>query len=82
MIHEKNLKQKLSWHCPFKGNLETLLFSLSFLIKNAQKESTLSTMPGNFSGTVLQNNQKVYYSGLKNKLQIFIFGLLKKISCV
>ncbi len=22
VIHEKNLKQKISWHCPFKGRLD------------------------------------------------------------
>ncbi len=23
LIHEKNQKQKISWHCPFKVNVET-----------------------------------------------------------
>ncbi len=26
MIHEKNLKQKISWHCPFKDSIGAILY--------------------------------------------------------
>jgi hypothetical protein len=26
LIHEKNQKQKISWHCPFKAGLEEYIF--------------------------------------------------------
>ncbi len=34
MIHEKNMKQKISWHCPFKGTQEWDFFWLRFWILN------------------------------------------------
>ncbi len=30
VINEKNLKQKISWHCPFKGQ-KYILFTIFFL---------------------------------------------------
>ncbi len=26
LIHEKNQKQKISWHCPFKVSLQTISY--------------------------------------------------------
>jgi hypothetical protein len=40
-IHEKNLKQKISWHCPFEGSVsEDVFIDLLRLLYTVQPEQT------------------------------------------
>jgi hypothetical protein len=32
LIHEKNLRSKISWHCPFKNKYIVLLFNFFFSV--------------------------------------------------
>ncbi len=55
VIHEKNQKQKISWHCPFKIVLKVLLFGAAsavviFVSHTSLSLYGLSSYKGGFFG--------------------------------
>ncbi len=60
VIHEKiqkNLKQKFSWHCPFKWGFKLLIYTLKFIMSS----------PSNVASYLWANNMK-YYLGQSPEL--------------
>ena len=48
LTHDKNQKQKISWHCPFKGHIQENLNSF-LTLKIYRVHGSLPTLPPPFS---------------------------------
>ncbi len=50
LIHEKNQKQKISWHCPFKKQLDCATYSCFVQLQYKKKPEHFSVFPVIFRG--------------------------------
>ncbi len=57
LIHEKNQKQKISWHCPFKREVTQELFTSHSLV-GFDRATRLCARAPVFLGSYIQNTQK------------------------
>jgi hypothetical protein len=46
LIHKKNKKSKISWHCPFKSKLQVLVDFNSFLMLSHYRNDLVSAVTG------------------------------------